>query len=103
MNLSGILVMVPPDRMDAGIQALNGLPGVEIHYTEPATGRIVVVQEADSVPAEVDGLRRIQRLPQVILAELVYHYFEDDNQPSAEIPANLDGLEGLNRMPEDKD
>jgi nitrate reductase NapD len=99
MNLSGILVMVPPDLMDDGIRALNELPGIEIYHTEPASGRIVVVQEADSVSAEVDGLRRIQQLPQVVLAELVYHYFEHDQIPLQEIPATMDGLEGLKRRP----
>jgi nitrate reductase NapD len=78
MNLSAILVLVSPDQLDASIDSLNGLPGVEVHHTETATGRVIVVQEADSVSAEVDGLRRIQSQPYVRMAELVNHYFEED-------------------------
>ncbi|MEE4379316.1 MAG: chaperone NapD [Candidatus Competibacteraceae bacterium] len=80
MNLSGILVMVPPAQLAAGIDTLNALPGVEVFHTEAETGRIVDVQEAATVEAEIDGLRRIQQLPQVIMAELVYHYFAEDQQ-----------------------
>jgi nitrate reductase NapD len=82
MNLSGILVITPPEHLEAMIATLNGLPGVEVHHSDPGTGRIVVVQEADSVDAGVAGLRRIQSLPAVALAEMVYHYFGEDVQLS---------------------
>ena len=78
MNLSGILVVVSPTHLEDVAVALNGLAGVEVHHRDATTGRIIVVQEAESVDQEVDGLRRIQALPHVALAELVYHYFEDD-------------------------
>ncbi len=80
MNLSGILVVTRPQRLEALVSTLNALPGVAVHHSDPQTGRIVVVQEADSVDAEVAGLRRIQSLPGVALAEMVYHYFGDDVQ-----------------------
>ncbi|MEZ5581735.1 MAG: chaperone NapD [Candidatus Competibacteraceae bacterium] len=41
---------------------------------------MVVVQGAATVDAEIEGLRRIQQLPHVIMAELVYHYFAEDQQ-----------------------
>jgi nitrate reductase NapD len=78
LNISGILVVVPIERMSGTTEALNALPGVEVHHTDPATGRIVVTQEAASVEAEVDGLRRIKALPHVILAEMVQHYIDGD-------------------------
>lgn len=78
MNLSAILVLVAPDQIESCTASLNDLQGVEVHHTDPPTGRLIVVQEADSVSAEVEGLRRLQGLPYVRMAELVYHYFEDD-------------------------
>jgi nitrate reductase NapD len=89
MNVSGILVITPSSRLHDTIDRLNALPGVEVHHTDPATGRIVVTQEADSVPAEVDGLQRIKALPHIILAEMVHHCFEDDRETidrSTEVP-----------------
>ncbi len=92
MNVSGILVITPSGRLQDTIHRLNALPGVEVHHTDPATGRIVVTQEADSVHAEVDGLKRIKDLPHIILAEMVHHHFEDDHEqiePVTDLPAML--------------
>lgn len=91
LNISGILVVVPVDRLSGTIEALNALPGVEVHHTDEATGRIVVTQEAASVGAEVDGLLRIKALPHVILAEMVQHYFAGDP------PDEMDDSEKLKR------
>ena len=96
MNLSGILVVVPPDQIVRSVERLNDLAGVEVHQTEAATGRIVVVQEAETIAAEVEGLKRIKKLPNVIMAELVYHYFAEDDQLVGEIPAELDGMKAVN-------
>ncbi len=95
MNLSGILVVVEPDRTEASIQRLDALPGVSVHHWETITGRIVVTQEAESIDAEVEGLKRIKALDNVLLAEMVYHYFEDDDVLTARMPAGLDEVRGL--------
>ena len=78
MNLSGILVVSAPERLAEVKAALEAVPGVDVHHVDPATGRIVVVQEAPTVEDEVAGLQRLKALPGVVLAEMVYHYFEDD-------------------------
>lgn len=89
MNISGILVVVPPDRIDEATCALNALPGVEVHHTEPATGRIVVVQEAETVDQEVAALSHIKALPGVMLAEMVYHVFDETPPEWDAIPADM--------------
>ena len=95
MNVSGLLVVVQPDRFEAGLDALRSLPGLEIHQNDPATGRTVVTQEAESIGAEVDGLKRIKALPDVLYAELVYHRFDEDAQLLPAVPRELDALEGV--------
>ena len=82
MNISGILVVVSPSELHAGIAALSGLPGVEVHHCDEVTGRIVVTQEAETVNDEVEGLKRIKALPAVAMAEMVYHYLGEDALPS---------------------
>jgi nitrate reductase NapD len=79
VNVSGVLVVVPAAETDATVEALGALPGVEVHHTHPETGRVVVTLEAESISDEIDGLRRIKALPKVVLAEMVYHYFEEDH------------------------
>ncbi|CRI63873.1 Periplasmic nitrate reductase, chaperone NapD [Thiocapsa sp. KS1] len=89
MNLSGILVVVPPAQVEDATLALNALPGVEVHHAEPATGRIVVVQEAETVDEEVAALSRIKALPGVMLAEMVYHVFDEILPEWDAIPAEM--------------
>ena len=72
------------------VDHLNSLDGIDVHHIEAATGRIVITQEAETIHDEVDGLKRIRALPGIILAEMSYHNFEDDNELIDAIPADLD-------------
>jgi nitrate reductase NapD len=82
MNLSGILVVVHPDRLADCAADLETLPGVEVHHTDPATGRLIVVQEARDVDAEMAGLNAIKARAHVCSADLVYHYFANEGEES---------------------
>ena len=90
MNISGILVVVSPQRIDSMLEQLQQLDGIDVHHIDAATGRIVITQEAATIRDEVDGLKRIQALPGIILAEMSYHNFEDDSELLQGIPADLD-------------
>jgi len=99
MNLSGIAVIVTPEHFAESVEQLNNLSGVEVHHTDPGTGRIVVVQEAENVAAEVEGLKRIKRLPHVVVAEMVYHYLADDNEILESLPDNFEQLTEQEKVP----
>ncbi|MEJ2095387.1 MAG: chaperone NapD [Gammaproteobacteria bacterium] len=99
MNVSGILVVVPTTHVTDSIETLGRLKGVDVHHCDPATGRIVVTQEAETIQSEVDGLKRIKSLPHVILAEMVYHCFEEDSDLMGKIPAEPDDLEETSPVP----
>jgi nitrate reductase NapD len=94
MNLSGILVFVSPGAKDRAVDSLNALPGVEVHHVDDQ-GRVVVVQEAQSVTEEAAGLQRINALPEVVSAQLVYHYFAEDHDNVSLPPEELDQMAGL--------
>jgi nitrate reductase NapD len=87
MNISGILVVTSPEHSGKVTERLQNMTGIDIHYSDVETGRIVITQEAASISAEVDGLKRIRALPDVILAEMSCHYFEDDRELMDAIPA----------------
>ena len=89
MNISGILVIAPVDRLGETIQALDALAGVDVHHHDPNTGRIVITQEAPTVQAEVDGLKRIKALPHIVLAEMVHHHFENSSEAFDRLPDSL--------------
>jgi len=103
MNLSGIVVAVSPGKFEECIVALNAINNLEVHQSDASTGQIVVVQEADNVNKEIEGLKQIKSLPMVNYAEMVYHYIEEDQHSEAVQPedlstSNLDEtLEKLNR------
>lgn len=98
MNISGIMVTALPEHVAEVAQSLSALQGVEVFQTDVASGKLVVVQEAASVGEEVEGFKRIRAVPHVIAADLVQHYFEEDNELIHAIPDGLDGLEGI-RVP----
>jgi periplasmic nitrate reductase NapD len=89
VNLSGILVMAKPESHGQLVAALNALEGVEVHQVDAASGRIVVVQEADDIHAEIEGVKRIKALPHVIMAEMVYHYLAEDDRIYEAMPPEL--------------
>ena len=92
MNLSGIVVAVPPTKLDEGIAALNAISNIEVHQSDESTGQIVIVQEAENVNMEIDGLKKIKALPMVTYAEMVYHYVADDQNPDVAPPDDIDSI-----------
>ncbi len=89
MNISGILVVAKLERQAAVVEALAGLAGIEVHQVDEASGRIIVIQEAEDIHAEIDGVKRIKALPHVVMADMVYHYIADDDKNYEEIPPEL--------------
>ncbi|MDH3899932.1 MAG: chaperone NapD [Gammaproteobacteria bacterium] len=94
MNISGILVVTAPEHTGNVSEHLQSLDGIDVHYVDTATGRIVITQEAETISDEVGGLKRIRALPHIILAEMSCHYFEEDRELMDAIPPELDD-EGL--------
>jgi len=96
MNLSGILIISTASKIDALIDSLNAMPGVEVHHVDRESSKLIVVQEAESIRNEVDGLKQIKKLPGIVLAEMVYHYLaEDESLIPEKIPDDLDDYTGL--------
>lgn len=97
MNLSGILVVAQPGSREQVVASLNALEGVEVHQVDETTGRIVAVQEAEDIHAEIEGVKRIKAIPHVIMAEMVYHYLAEDERIYEAMPPELieqqDGFE----------
>lgn len=94
MNLSGILIEAKPERLAEVARLLGGLDGVEVHQIDKTVGRIIVVQEAADIHAEIEILKKIKALPHVILAEMVYHYIAEDEKTYEALPPELQTPEG---------
>ena len=80
MNLSGIVVTVKQGQFQQGLNVLEELKNVDVYHTDEASRRIIVVQEAETVQQEVEGLKTIKKLPMVSYAEMVYHYIAEETE-----------------------
>ncbi len=91
MNLSAILVTTAPANTLNMIDTLNRLSGVEVYHNDAITGKIILIQEAEAIHEEVEGLKKIKRIPGIIVAEMVEHYFAEDKNlyPSSDLE-NID-------------
>lgn len=78
MNFSGLLVTASTTHLDAVATTLSGWPGLEVTHRDPAAGRLVVVQEAVDVAAEMSGFGRVRALPHVVGVDLVCHVIDAD-------------------------
>ena len=78
MNLSGLIVTAEVPHLDVVAAAIAALPGVEVTQRDAAAGRLVVVQEAPDIGAEVAAFGRIRALPHVINVDLVCHCLDDE-------------------------
>lgn len=84
-SVSGLCVTARPDDLAAVEKILNAQSGVEVHASDPRSGRLIAVQECASVRRHQEKLRELQALPGVLTAELVLHYadpLQDAEQPT---------------------
>ena len=98
MNISGILVVVSPEKVNSTVESLSALEGIDVHHIDQPSGRIIITQEAEAIHDEVEGLKRIRALPGIILAEMSYHNFEEDTETITGLPEELEEetLENVN-------
>ena len=83
-HYSGLLVTARSSSPERCRADLEGLPGVEVHFVYPDSGRLIAVQEGATAKAQEEGLRRIQALPSVRVAALVEHRIDDGNEANEE-------------------
>jgi nitrate reductase NapD len=79
-HLSSLVIHARPERLAEVSRSLLA-EGCEIHVENPA-GKLVVTLEAASQGALNDCLTRIQLLPGVLAATLVFHHVEDAPEPA---------------------
>lgn len=83
-HLSSLVVHAKPAALDA-VSARLEAEGCEIHARSEA-GKLVVTLEAARQADLNDALTRIQVLPGVLAATLVFHHVEDDAPTGDRLP-----------------
>jgi len=73
LHVSGILVRTRPEHVASCTREIESIRGVEVHHTDPATGRLVAVLESATFDAQQDLLHQVRAANHVLLADLVVY------------------------------
>ncbi len=83
MNLSSVVVLTRPEHLSLVLDSIKSSDDCEYHLHDEK-GRIIVTIEGKDTEEEVGKLKRIQALPHVISAEMVFAYSEDELEQERE-------------------
>jgi len=78
MNLSSIVVQAKPGHLEALVDEFKSADSLCEYHLHDESGKIVVTIEGKTVEEEISKLQTIQGLPNVITAEMVFSYSEDE-------------------------
>lgn len=73
-SVSGLCLMVRPEHLDDVESKLADLEWVDVYARDQTSGRLIVVQEHQTIQEHQEGLRRLQAVPHVLTADLVVHH-----------------------------
>jgi nitrate reductase NapAB chaperone NapD len=83
VTVTGILVVCKPEAVSDVASDIRHFEWAHVHYTDP-NGRFVITVEASSTEEGIERQLIIQKLPRVILAEMVEHYVGEEPVPPAD-------------------
>lgn len=82
MNISSVIVIPRPERVEHVVEGLRAMDGVEVAAVSPE-GKIIVTIETDGDRETVRAYEAISLTDGVMSASMVYHQKEDE--PEVEI------------------
>lgn len=77
MNLSSIVILTKPEHLEEVLHSIKESNECEYHLHDEK-GRIIVTIEGKDTEEEITKLKLIQTIPNVISAEMVFAYSEDE-------------------------
>lgn len=82
MNISSVIVIPHPERIEAVVAGLKVLAGVEVAAVSPE-GKIIITIETEGDRETVQLYESISLMDGVMSASMVYH--QNENEPEVEI------------------
>lgn len=92
MSISGLVLHVRPERVEAVRSEIAGYPGVEVHAATEEGQLVVTVDRRDDRQA-TDIFAKFQDVEGVLSTSLVYNYFEQDSDEQDSDEQNSDEKE----------
>jgi nitrate reductase NapD len=86
MNISSVIVIPHPERIEAVRGQVAALAGVELHAVSPE-GKMIVTLETEGDRETTDLYEKISLLDGVMSASMVYHQKESDPETVISVEA----------------
>lgn len=93
MNVSSIVVKTVPEHLQEVIADINAIDLCEVHFNDDE-GKIVVTIEGENINDQMERMKKIQAIPNVVSANLSYSYTEE------EVAAGLDQIMSSGNVPD---
>jgi len=77
MNISSIVVQAPSQYIDELVEIFKEADYCDYHFHDKDTGKIILTVEGKDVEEEIKKLVKIQGIPQVMAADMMQTYQED--------------------------
>ncbi|MFC2125856.1 chaperone NapD [Bacteroidota bacterium] len=77
MNISSIIIHVKPVHLREALDSINNSEDYEYHLHNKK-GKIIITIEGVDTKEEINKLKKLQAMPHIISAELVFSYSEDE-------------------------
>ncbi|RLD52836.1 MAG: nitrate reductase [Bacteroidetes bacterium] len=77
MNLSSVVIQTRPEHLNEVLEAVKESEICEYHLHDKK-GRIIVTIEGKGTEEEISKIRAIEKMPNVISADMVFAYSEDE-------------------------
>jgi nitrate reductase NapD len=79
MNVTGVVIRTRPENLECVMAAIKALSGCDVHFHDDA-GRIIVTVEGESGADDMQRLRQLRNLPNVLDAGVAFT-FSDEGMP----------------------
>ena len=95
MNISSVVLKVNPNNLQKVLKELKSSDICEVHLHDEL-GRVIVIIEGRDISEEIRKLKILETMPNVISADMVYSYSEDElNEARSSFDTNA-SIEFLN-------
>ena len=77
MNVSSVIVRAAKEKIESVISNINAVDFCEVHFFDSG-GKIVATIEGESIHDQMEKMKKIQSMPDVLSINLSYSYCEDE-------------------------
>lgn len=93
LNISSIVIQAKSIHIEEIVEACKQSDFCDYHFHDIEKGKIVVTIEGENIDEEMQKMKRVERIPHVICADMMMAYSED------ELDAERSKLEAASNVP----